>query len=103
MSSRLRFWRSASSRRALAISGSISASRDMPAVLLALDGGDLLDTPRMAIAGERRLEPDAHDLDRFLVPGDPRAEGKHIGVVVLSCHPCDVGVGAGRRAHTRNL
>src|SRR3954470_11500660 len=45
---------------------------------------DLADSPDVATAFERRLEPDTHDGERFRLADRPLAEREHVRVVVRS-------------------
>src|SRR5262249_10682034 len=105
ISSRLRCWRWASARRALAISGSVSASRCISRLPFShiVEGDDLLQPAGMTAAGELGAEPDLEDLNRGLARGDPCPERQDVGVVVLAAHPRRVSVAARGGAHARYL
>src|SRR2546425_12968625 len=91
ISSRLRCWRPASSRRSFAMSGSTSASRCMRLI----ESGQLLHPARVPATGEWRRQPGLEDLPRAGGLGDASAEGEHVGVVVLAAHAGHVSVEAG--------
>src|SRR5436190_1648608 len=89
--------------RALAISGSTSASRGIVLSARAVQRAELRDARRVAAGGERSVEPGLEDLDRRVPRRDARAERQDVGVVVLAAEPRRVGVGAGGGADAGDL
>src|SRR5581483_3037409 len=55
-------------------------------VLLAFDFGDLLHAPLVAATSEGRVQEFIDDLARGFFIQDARADGEHVGVVVLARH-----------------
>src|SRR5204862_7400735 len=87
INSRLRCWRCASWRRALAMSGSTSASRSTRHLSPRggmFEPGHLREPALVTSTLEWRLEPGAHDGDRVVQRRRAAGEREHVEVVVLT-------------------